>query len=116
VTPSGRISMNAFSSRELRSYSVGCSYYTGQSKNNIVFFTTNVYGYVKINGRVYALLGIQKGNDIARFAGAGYDVTLEIEGLAGNEREWVAAGTIIIKDARQRTLSKHKIYSSCTDF
>lgn len=116
ASPAGSISMNAFSSRELRSYSVGCSYYEGRSKNNIIFITTNVYGYLKINGKVVALQGIQKGNDIARFSGAGYDVSIEIEGLAGNENEWVASGTMVIKDVRQRILSKHKIYSACTDF
>lgn len=116
IVPSGRISTNSFSSRELRSYSVGCSYYEGRSKNNIVFFTTNVYGYAKINGKMYALQGVQKTNDIARFAGAGYEVTIEIEGLSGNEMDWVAAGTMTVKDIRQRTLSKHKIYSTCTDF
>lgn len=113
---SGRVSMNVFSSREMRSYSVGCTYFTGKSKNNVVFFTTNVYGYVKINGKVYTLQGIQKGNDIARFAGAGYEVTIEIEGLAGNENEWLAEATLVVSDVRQRTLSRHKIYSTCTDF
>ena len=116
VSPSGRISMNAFSSRELRAYSAACTYFSSRSENNVVFFTSNVYGYVKINGKVYVLQGIQKGNDIARFAGAGYEVTLEIEGLTGSEKEWFAAGTMEIKDVRQRLLSKHKINSSCTDF
>ncbi len=112
----GRVSMNSFSAKEMRSYSVGCSYFEGRSKNNVVFFTTNVYGYVKINGKVYALQGLQKGNNIARFAGAGYEVTIEIEGLAGNENEWLAEATMVVKDIRQRTLSRHKIYSTCTDF
>jgi hypothetical protein len=113
---SGRVSMNVFSSGETRSYSAGCTYFTGKSKNNVVFFTTNVYGYVKINGKVYALQGIQKGNDIARFAGAGFEVTIEIEGLTGNENEWLAEATLVVKDVRQRTLSRHKIYSACTEF
>jgi hypothetical protein len=113
---SGRISINVFSSGELRAFSVGCTYYEGRSKNNVVFFTTNVYGYLKVNGKVYPLQGIFKGNDIAKFAGAGFEVSIEIEGLAGNENAWVAEGTLIVKDVRQRTLSKHKIYSSCTDF
>jgi hypothetical protein len=112
----GKISTNVFSSRELRPYPVGCTYYEGRSKSNIVFFTTNVYGYVKINGKVFGLQGVQKTADIARFSGAGYEVTIEIEGLAGNENSWVAAGTMVVKDVRQRTLSKQKIYSSCTDF
>ncbi|HUS02017.1 MAG TPA: hypothetical protein VMY77_09835 [Chitinophagaceae bacterium] len=114
--PSGRISMNVFSSGEMRRYNIGCTYFTGKSKNNVVFFTTNVYGYVKINGKVYTLQGIQKGNDIARFAGAGYEVTIEIEGLAGNENEWLADATLVVKDVKQRTLSRHQVYSSCTDF
>lgn len=112
----GRISMNTFSSRELNSYAAGCTYFEGRSKNNIVFFTTNVYGYIKVNGKIYALQGVQKGNDIARFAGAGYEVTVELEGLAGNENAWLATGTMVIKDVRQRTVSNHTIYSSCTDF
>lgn len=116
ATTSGRLSMNAFSAREMRSYSVGCTYFEGRSKNNVVFFTTNVYGYVKVNGKVYALQGVQKGNDVAIFRGAGYDVTIEIEGLAGNENEWLAAATLVIKDVRQRTISRRKVYSSCTDF
>lgn len=99
-TISGRVSMNVFSSREIRSYAVGCTYFEGRSKNNVVFFTTNVYGYVKINGKVYALQGVQKGNDIARFSGAGYEVTIEIEGLAGNENEWLAEATMVVKDVR----------------
>lgn len=114
--PSGRISMNVFSSREMRGYAAGCTYFTGGSKNNVVFFTTNVYGYVKINGKVYALQGIQKGNDIARFSGAGYELTIEIEGLAGNEKEWLAEALLVVKDVRQKTLTRHKIYSACTDF
>jgi hypothetical protein len=113
---SGKISMNIFSSREMRNYSVGCTYFEGKSKNNVVFFTTNVYGYVKVNGKVYALQGVQKGNDIARFSGAGYDVSIEIEGLAGNENDWVAEATLIVRDVRQRTLSRRKVYSSCTEF
>lgn len=112
----GRVSMDVFSSREMRSYSPACTYFQGRSKNNIVFFTTNVYGYVKINGKVYALQGVQKGNDIARFAGAGYEVTVEILGLAGSEKEWLSEATLVIRDVSQRTLSKHKIYSTCTDF
>ena len=116
ANPSGRLSMNVFSSREMRNYSVGCTYFIGKSKNNVVFFTTNVYGYVKINGKVYTLQGIQKGNDIAKFSGAGYEVTIEIEGLAGNENEWLADATLVIKDIRQRAFSRHKVYSSCTDF
>lgn len=116
ISTPGRISMNVFSSREMRNYSVGCTYFTGRSKNNVVFFTTNVYGYVKINGKVYVLQGVQKGNDIARFSGAGYDVSIEILGLAGNENEWMAEATLIVKDIRQRTLSTHKVYSACTDF
>lgn len=111
-----RVNMNVFSSREMRNYAVGCSYFTGRSKNNVVFFTTNVYGYVKINGKVYTLQGIHKGNDIARFSGGSYDVTLEIEGLEGNEAEWLAEGSLIVRDSRQRTISRHKIYSTCTDF
>lgn len=113
---SERINMNVFSAGEIRNYYAGCTYFTGRSKKNVVFFTTNVYGYVKINGKVYALQGIQKGNDIARFSGAGYEVTIEIEGLAGNEKEWLAEATMIVKDIRQKTLSHHKIYSTCTDF
>ncbi len=114
--PSGRMSMNVFSSREVRAYSAGCTYYEGRSKSNVVFFTTNVYGYIKINGKIYALQGVQKGNDVARFSGAGYEVTVEIEGLAGNESAWVAEGTITVKDSRQRTLSRNKVYSGFTDF
>lgn len=116
TTTSGRVSMNIFSSWEMRNYSVGCTYFEGRSKNNVVFFTTNVYGYVKINGKVYALQGVQKGNDIARFAGAGYEVTVEILGLAGNEKEWLAEATMAVTDVRQKTISRHKIYSTCTDF
>ena len=115
IMPS-RVSMNVFSPRELRSYSPTCSYFEGRSKNNIVFFTTNVYGYIKFNGKVYALQGVQKGNDIARFSGAGYEVTIEILGLAGSEKEWLADATMVVKDVRQRTLSQHKIYSTCTEF
>lgn len=112
----GSISINVFSARETRSYAAGCTYFEGRSKNNVVFFTTNVYGYVKINGRVYPLQGVQKGNDIAMFSGAGYEVTIEIEGLAGNEAEWMAEATLVVTDVRQRTLSRHKVYSTCTDF
>lgn len=111
-----RVSMNIFSSREMRNYAAGCTYFEGRSKNNIVFFTTNVYGYIKINGKVYALQGVQKGNDIARFTGAGYEVTIEILGLAGNESNWLAEATLVVKDERRKTLSSHKVYSSCTDF
>jgi hypothetical protein len=76
-----------------------------------------VYGYIKINRKVYALQGVQKGNDIARFTGAGFEVTVEIEGLAGNENKWFAEATLIVKDTRQNKLvSRSKIYSSCTDF
>ena len=116
ATVPGRVSTNVFSSREMGSYAAGCTYFTGKSKNNVVFFTTNVYGYVKINGKVVALQGVQKGNDIARFTGAGYDVTLEILGLAGNEREWLAEATLVIRDMRQRTVTTHKVYSTCTEF
>ena len=116
TTTSGRVSMNVFSSNEMRNYSVGCTYFEGRSKNNVVFFTTNVYGYVKINGKVYVLQGVQKGNDIARFRGAGYEVTVEILGLAGNENEWLAEATMVVTDVRQKTISRHKIYSTCTDF
>ena len=112
----GRVSMNVFSSREIRSYAAGCTYFEGRSKNNVVFFTTSLYGYIKINGKAYALQGVQKGNDIARFSGAGYEVTVEILGLAGSEKEWLAEATLTVKDVRQRTLSQHKVYSSCTDF
>ena len=115
-TMPSQVSMNVFSPREMRSYSPTCSYFEGPSKNNVVFFTTNVYGYIKINGKVFALQGVQKGNDIARFSGAGYEVTIEILGLAGSEKEWLADATIVIKDVRQRTLSQHKIYSTCTEF
>ncbi len=82
----------------------------------MVFFTNNVYGYVKIHGKTYSLQGVQKENDIAKFSGAGYEVTIEIEGLAGNENEWLATATMVIKDVRQKTFSNHKIYSTCTDF
>ena len=99
----------------MRNYSVGCTYFTGRSKNNVVFFTTNVYGYVKINGKVITLQGAQKGNDIARFTGNGYDVTVEILGLAGSDKEWLAEATLIVRD-RQRTLSTRKVYSTCTEF
>ena len=116
TTAPSRVSMNAFSNGELRNYAVGCSYFTGRSKSNVVFFTTNIYGYVKINGRVYALQGVQRGNDIARFVGSGYEVTIEIEGLAGNEKEWLAEASMVVKDQGQRVLSRHKIYSTCIDF
>lgn len=116
TTIPGRVSMNVISSGEMRNYSVGCTYFTGRSKNNVVFFTTNVYGYVKINGKVFALQGIQKGNDIARFSGAGYEVSIEILGLAGNENEWLAEASLVVRDSRQRTLTTHKVYSACTDF
>ena len=111
-----RVSMNVFSPREMSSYSVGCTYFTGKSKNNVVFFTTNLNGFVKINGKVVALQGMQKGNDIARFYGGGYYVTVEILGLAGNEREWLADATLVVKDARQRTVASYKISSTCIDF
>jgi hypothetical protein len=116
ITVPSRVSVNSFSAGEARGYGAVCTYFQGRSKNNVVFFTTNVYGYVKVNGKVYALQGIQKGNDIARFSGAGFEVTIEILGLAGNESEWLAEATMVVSDVRQRTLSRHKIYSTCTDF
>jgi hypothetical protein len=116
TTLPARASVNSFSAGEAHGYGAVCTYFQGRSKNNIVFFTTSVYGYVKVNGKVYALQGIQKGNDIARFSGAGFEVTIEILGLAGNENEWLAEATMVVSDVRQRTLSRHKIYSSCTDF
>lgn len=111
-----RVSPNIFSAGELSKYSVGCTYYEGKHKGNIIFFTTNVYGYIKINGKIYPMQGYQKTNDIARFAGTFYDVSIEIEGLAGNENDWVATGTLTVKNKEQRTLAVHKIYSSCTEF
>lgn len=111
-----KANVTLFSPGEVRSYGPICTYFQGRSKNKVVFFTTNVYGYLKINGKVYALQGMQKGNDIARFSGAGYEVTIEILGLAGDEKEWLAEATLLLRDVRQRTLSRHKIYSTCTDF
>ena len=111
-----KTSVNVFSYREMNSYGAVCSYFTGRSKSNVVFFTNNVYGYVKVNGKVYTLQGVQKGNDIARFSGAGYEVTIEILGLAGSEKEWLAEATMVLTDVRQRTLTRHKIYSTCTEF
>jgi Methionyl-tRNA synthetase len=115
-TTSGRVSMNAFSAGEMRNYSVGCTYFEGRSKNNVVFFTTNISGYVKVNGKAYALQGVEKGNDIARFSGTDYEVTIEILGLAGNEKEWLAEASMVIKDIKHRTFTRRKVYSSCTDF
>ncbi|MDQ6756677.1 MAG: hypothetical protein M3004_07055, partial [Bacteroidota bacterium] len=113
---STRISMNVFSAGELRANAAGCSYFEGKNKSNVIFFTNSVYGYLKINGKTFALQGIQKGNDVARFAGAGYEASVEIEGLAGTENNWVASCILIVRDVRQKILSTHKVYSSCTEF
>ena len=59
---------------------------------------------------------MQRGNDIARFVGSGYEVTIEIEGLAGSEKEWLAEASMVVKDQRLRILSRQKIYSTCIDF
>lgn len=114
--PTGKLSMNSFSSAEVRKYNAGCSYFLGQNRGNIVFFTTNLFGYIKISGRTYELQGIEKGSDIARFSGSVCNVSIEIEGLNGNEKQWLAACTMTVSDKKGRLISREKIYSSCIEF
>ncbi len=114
--PLGRISTGAFSSRELRAHGASCTYFEGRNKGNVIFFTNNLSGFLKMNGKLYEMRGMEKGSDIARFTGGGYEVTIEIEGLAGSENEWLASATLRIKNNYKTVLSSHKVYSSCTEF
>ena len=113
---SEKININGFSRSQINRYPVTCSYFIGKSRNNIIFFTTTVFGYLRINGKLYELQGVEKGNDIARFSNSFYDVTIEILGLSGSETEWLASGKLVIMDKQKRILSIHNINSTCTDF
>jgi len=115
-TAEKKINLNGFSRSQINRYPVTCTYFIGKSRNNIIFFTTTVFGYLRINGKLYELQGVEKGNDIARFSNAYYDVTIEIMGLAGTENEWLATGKLVIMDKGKRILSIHNINSACTDF
>ncbi len=114
--PAEKTNVNGFSRSQINRYPVTCTYFIGKNRNNIIFFTTTVLGYLRINGKLYELQGVEKGNDIARFSNAYYDVTIEILGLAGNENEWLATGKLVIMDKGKRILSIHSINSACTDF
>jgi hypothetical protein len=111
-----KINLNGFSRNQINRYPVTCTYFIGKNRNNIIFFTTTVFGYLRINGKLYELQGVEKGNDIARFSNAYYDVTIEILGLAGTDNEWLATAKMVIMDKGKHILSIHNINSACTDF
>lgn len=111
-----KVTINVFSRSLISSYHIYCTYFTGKKKSNVIFFTTNVYGYLIINGKLFELQGIEKSNDVAKFSSSLYDVTIEIEGLSGNENEWLASGTLLVKDKRNRIIARRVVNSSCTDF
>ena len=111
-----KININCVSKNLMKKYRINCTYFTGKQKSNVIFFTTNVFGYLIINGNLFELQGVEKSNDIAKFSSPLYEVTIEIEGLSGNENEWMASGILLVKDKHNRVLARRIINSSCTDF
>ena len=109
-----KIGANIFTSREINSYNINCTYF-GNQRSQVLFFIANGSGYIKVNGKIFELKRKLKGVDQAVFEGPQYQATLIIEGLTGSEKEWLASCSLIIKTIGQNKSTKHKVYSSCIE-
>ena len=116
IQPVVNNTISAFSSQEIRSYSVSCSYFKKNNRDSVLFFSKKGLGYIKINGNVVELRRTKKGNDISTFAAGNYQAKVIIEGLSGTSKEWLAAVSLILKDTAQKTSVKQKLYSTCIGF
>ncbi|MEO5782226.1 MAG: hypothetical protein ABIQ07_03085 [Ginsengibacter sp.] len=106
---------NIFSSAEKNAYSITCSYFGKNQKNQVLFFISNGSGYIKMNEKKYELKRKRKGVNEAIFAGNKYEAILTIDGLIASEKEWLASCTLTIKDLIQKKTIKHKVYSTCIE-
>lgn len=110
---SQKITVNLFSPSEVKEHNGGCTYFENKQKSEVLFFTAGGSGYIKINDTVYPLKRIKKTSDVSKFGGGLYEVIVEIKGLSGSDKEWLASGILTVKDLVQKTTEKRKIYSSC---
>ena len=110
-----KIVSNIFSLAEKNAYNITCSYFGKGQRSQVLFFISNGFGYIKMNGKIYELKRKRKGVDEAVFAGDKYEAILTIEGLSGSENEWLASCTLIIKDIIQHTPIKRKVFSTCIE-
>jgi hypothetical protein len=110
-----KIVSNIFSLAEKNAYKITCSYFGKGLRNQVLFFISNGFGYIKLNGKIYELKRKRKGVDEAVFAGDKYEAILTIKGLNGSENEWLASCTLIIKDIIQHRSIKHKVFSTCIE-
>ena len=106
---------NIFSLEERKAYPVKCTYFTKNQRSRVLFFIAGGSGYIKMNDKILELKRKRKGTDVAVFGNGEYDVTITIDGLSGNEKEWLASCTLIIKNLAQGTSVRHKVYSSCIE-
>ena len=110
-----RIIPQVFGSDERSAYKIKCSYFLKKQKSQVLFFTGNGNGYIKVNGSIYELKRKRKGVDLAVYSGNEYEATIVIDGLSGTSSEWLASCTLIIKDLAQNVSTRHKVYSSCIE-
>ena len=108
--------VNVFSQQELSVHKISCSYFRKTQRGSVFFFTANGLGYLKINGNIIPLKRIKKGTDVSFYSGEKYQAQLTIDGLSGNEKAWLAAVSLVVKDSAHKLISKQKVYSSCIEF
>lgn len=106
---------NIFTPQEIKEYNIRCSYFGKNKRSKVLFFIANGSGYIKMNEKIYELKSKRKGVNAALFGNDKYNATLTIDGLSGNDKEWLASCTLIIKDLITNTSAKHKVYSSCIE-
>lgn len=107
------IETNVFSSAEVKSYRPRCTFFEKKQKSQVLFFTSSGSAFIKVNGTVYTLKRTRKKTDIETFSGDNYEATITIEGLSGSDKEWLATGTLLVKDLLQNSSVKRRVYSTC---
>lgn len=108
--------INTFTQQELGNHKISCSYFKKNQRGAVYFFNTNATGYLKINGNIVVLKRSKKGSDISVYSGEKYQAQLIIDGLSGNERAWLAAVSLIVKDSAHKIIIRQKVYSTCIEF
>ncbi|MDQ6756676.1 MAG: hypothetical protein M3004_07050 [Bacteroidota bacterium] len=104
---------NIFSSNELKAYKIKCSYFEKKQKGAVLFFIASGLGYIKVNDKIVELKRTKKSADISIYSGNEYEAIITIDGLTGSEKEWLAAGTLTVKNILQKSSVKYKINSYC---
>lgn len=115
IDSSKTITPTIFTSDELKTYKIKCSYFEKRERSQVVFFIASGAGYIKLNDKIYQLDKKRKNANEAVFTNPEYETTVRIEGLSGNDKEWLSSCTLIIKDIIKNISSKYKVYSYCIE-